>query len=104
MSCCIPVQAAADALQAHRLHPSWPKPLYRYVGAASRRLGSLRALMRAALLARSCHASQPLPPPAHCAAALRLLVQAGAGQAGAGAVGCRSGGLQAGRAAGCQGF
>ena len=63
--CWFPVQAAADALQAHRLHPTWPKPLYRYVGAASRRRGSLRALMHAAMLAHSCHASHPLPPPTH---------------------------------------
>ena len=63
-SCCVLMKAAEDALQAHRLHPNWPKPLYRCVGAAG---GSGRSSLRAAMHAAawspalSCklHASPP---------------------------------------------
>lgn len=48
-------QAAADALQAHRLHPGWPKPLYR-LAQAKLALG----LWAAAVVA--CKAGEALSP------------------------------------------
>jgi hypothetical protein len=93
------LQAAADAQEAHTLHPTWAKPLYRQESllAAAATAVPLTSITRAAtaalfllplpllLLLPSC--LRPANSPHCCLSTCCLELQAGPGQVGAGTVG-----------------
>lgn len=96
------LQAAADALRAHKLLPSWPKPLYRWVGAAAilfmETCTNTQTGRDTGHHARcSGHAGMPTMPLRPPARHVHAVVQAGPGAGGAGALGGGSGLLQEGK-------